>query len=54
MDQPCTRTGWDGTPDSEPCRIAELDHYGQPTGDLFCYTHLSVVGTVHPAPQEDR
>ena len=47
--QLCPRTGWDGTVDDEPCRIAPLDHYGRPTGELFCYTHLEVVGMV-----EDR
>lgn len=46
IDQPCPRLDPDGLPDDETCRIAELDHYGQPTGELFCYTHCRVVGTV--------
>lgn len=46
IDDPCRRLGWDDGADDQPCRIAELDHYGQPTGELFCYTHMQVVGTV--------
>ena len=46
IDRPCPRTGWDDLPDSETCRIAGLDHYGRATGELFCYAHLAVVGTV--------
>jgi hypothetical protein len=42
----CPRLGWDDLPDDRTCLIAPLDHYGQPTGELFCYSHFAVVGTV--------
>jgi hypothetical protein len=45
---PCPRLDWNDRPDSEPCRIAELDHYDRPTGELFCYTHSAMVGTLEP------
>ena len=46
IDQPCQRLGWDDQPDSDPCQIAEMDHYGMPAGELLCYTHVQVVGMV--------
>jgi hypothetical protein len=46
LDKSCPRLGWDDKPDSAACLIAELEHCGQPTGELFCYTHLWVVGVV--------
>ncbi len=52
MDTPCPRLGWDDKPDDRACLIAPLEHYGQPTGELFCYSHFSVVGTVTPPPGE--
>ena len=46
IDEPCPRLGWDDQPDDRTCLIAPLDHYGQPTGELFCYTHFSIVGVI--------
>ena len=51
IDRPCPRPDWDGQPLPGPCRIWEMDHYGQPTGELLCHTHVVVVGTVLLAGQ---
>lgn len=32
--------------DEGPCEIAEIDHYGVPTGHLWCGPHGEVVGYV--------
>jgi hypothetical protein len=40
-----------------PCRISEMDNYGDPTGYLWCAAHAHVCGWVAPffdAPPERR
>lgn len=51
IDRPCPRLDpVDDQPDDEACRIAELDHYGQPTGELMCYAHIAIVGGIFEYP----